>query len=180
MTQYERNELARKARESGLCMKCGKEIEDREAVTKDGKAFASCISCRPSKKARVNIRDTEYPRVRKVDADDEPHFTETREFKVYALQIANFIRRADESTDENYKGVTLAEIYKAVGRKHVRWTYEALHEIKATELFVLHRYTLRLPIVRSIPLSEAKPFQPSPRTYKVNEKPAGMPARLSI
>jgi hypothetical protein len=68
----------------------------------------------------------------------------------------------------------LADIYREVGREHIEWTYEALHEIKASEVFVLRRYTLRPPIVRSIPLSEAKPFQPPPRRYKANEQPAGL------
>ena len=162
-------------------MKCGGEIEDK--LNDKGIPFALCKGCRPSKKARVNERDVQNPRQKKVDANDEVHFTETREFKVYALQVAGFIKRMDENESETYKGVTVGDIHRELGDANRAWTLDALNEIRTFRKWMVpERYTLRPPIVRSTPLSEARPFQPPPYRYKANEQPDGLgiPVRATI
>lgn len=134
MTQHERNQLARAARESGLCMKCGGEIEDK--LNDKGIPFALCKGCRPSKKARVNERDVQNPRPRQV-YDVDYDYRDTKEFKAYALRVRTIVARSID-------GVTTADIHRELGTEHRHWTMDVLNGMEnlETRLVLPTRYRI--------------------------------------
>ncbi len=112
-----------------------------------------------------------HPAKPKIISEFEPSefvFTETPAFKPYCDEIEKIIMFADESTDPNYRGLTLREINLRMGAKaNLDLTAASVHSLGLFQYQVPTRYSFIDRRVRVIPPSEwpEQPVIAKPRVY---------------